>query len=525
MLVARSMRRIHSKNVEYMIPAYSIGEIAAIMEFKPAYRFSSPQRKKTMLLLLTIMTLSLPLLFLAIAPLTADASAARPIVNPKQVYTHAQMSKDLQALAARYPDLIQLGSAGLSEYGRKIWTADVGHGPAIVMLNGSHHAREWITTITLMMQIEQLARDVEKSAIVRGYQAGDLLQRVTFRFVPMVNPDGVSLQQSGLAAFPASVHASLIKMNGGKSNFKRWKANAKGIDLNRQYPAGWDSIRNPGSAPYYMNYKGTQPLQAKEAIAMYDLTRASQPELSLAYHSSGEILFWNYKTKAENVYRDKLIASAYGKLTGYRLITPQANPSGGGFTDWFITEFGRPGLTPELGRTAGETHVPLSEWSYNWGKQKNTIWFLAEEGYKLWMARQQTTSYDTDIRLTSAERSYTWPDLKSKKLGIVYPGRYKAARQKGDWIEVQTAHGVQWISTRAVLAGPFEPLTSTTANIAAGTAAYLSPLLQSSKTANAALAEQTVTLLDEWNEWLLVTAKEGIFWIREADAAVAIPPL
>lgn len=497
------------------------------MELQTSHRALS-QLQRT-LILLSAVIFSLPLLFHASSPSAGAAGAAststvKPIVNPKQVYTYARMSKDLQALAVRYPDLIQLSSAGLSEYGRTIWTADVGRGPAIVMLNGSHHAREWITTITLMMQIEQLARDYSSSAVVRGLNARDLLQRVTFRFVPMVNPDGVSLQQSGLAAFPSSLHASLIKMNGGKSNFKRWKANAKGIDLNRQYPAGWDSIRNPGSAPYYMNYKGTQPLQAKEAIAMYNLTRETEPEISLAYHSSGEILFWNYKTKAENVYRDKLIASAYGKLTGYRLVTPQANPSGGGFTDWFITEFGRPGLTPELGRTAGETNVPLSEWSYNWSKQKNTIWFLAEEGYKLWMARQQTTVIDTDIRVTSAERGYTWPDLKSKKQGIVYPGRYKASRLKGDWVEIRTADGVRWISANSILTGPFEPLASKTADIAAGTGAYLSPLPASKPVKAASLAGQTITLLDKWNDWLLIAAKEGTYWIRETDAAITVQP-
>lgn len=57
-------------------------------------------------------------------------------------------------------------------------------------------------------------------------------------FVPMVNPDGVTLQQEELKAFPISLHASLLEMNEGSKNFKRWKANAKGIDLNRQYKAG-----------------------------------------------------------------------------------------------------------------------------------------------------------------------------------------------------------------------------------------------------------------------------------------------
>ena len=112
---------------------------------------------------------------------------------------------------------------------------------------------------------------------------------------------------------------------------------------------------------------------------MYDLTLSSKPEIAVAYHSSGEILYWNYKTKAENVIRDKAIAKAYANMTGYQLIQPQMNPSGGGFTDWFITQFGHPGLTPELGRAVGGDNVPLSEWGRIWQQQKNTVWLLAKE--------------------------------------------------------------------------------------------------------------------------------------------------
>ena len=38
-------------------------------------------------------------------------------------------------------------------------------------------------------------------------------------------------------------------MNEGLENFERWKANGIGMDLNRQYPAGWKSLSNEPRFP------------------------------------------------------------------------------------------------------------------------------------------------------------------------------------------------------------------------------------------------------------------------------------
>lgn len=481
-----------------------------------------PIRFKKSVRILTALALTFAIIFSS-APLpvqaavqTANPSSGQPIVNPLQVYSYARMSADLQALSARYPRLITLGSAGKSEYGRSLFMVDVGHGPAVIMLNGSHHAREWMTTIALMKLIEEMAVRYEKNDTVSGgLGARDLLDRVKFRIVPMVNPDGVTLQQSGLGAFPATDHASLIYMNNGSRDFKRWKANAKGIDLNRQYPAKWGGIANAANRPAYMNYKGAQPLQAKEAKAMYDLALATKPEISLAYHTSGEIVYWNFHTNPANFSRDYSIASAYAKLTGYSLVAPQSNPSGGGFTDWFIQQFGRPALTPELGQAAGSTNVPLSQWSRIWQQHKDTLWMIAEKGYGLWLKRQSAAKLTKEVRLLADEKGYQFPELRAKSTGAVYTGSYQTLRQKGDWLEISTPTGPSWISSRAVLAGPFEKPVNLAVNLTEQVVHYETPI--ATEPSALMLQAQSAVVLERWNGWLLVEAMEGMIWVRETD--------
>ncbi|MDQ7864689.1 hypothetical protein RCO48_37065 [Peribacillus frigoritolerans] len=43
------------------------------------------------------------------------------------------------------------------------------------------------------------------------------------------------------------------------------------------------------------------------------------------------------------------------ELTGYELTFPEKEAVGSGFTDWFITEFRRPGMTIELSYLVDET--------------------------------------------------------------------------------------------------------------------------------------------------------------------------
>lgn len=449
------------------------------------------------------------------ATASSSGSAAGGIVNPKQVYSYDIMARDLEKLEEAYPGLIRLHTIGQSEYGRDILAADLGLGEAYVMVNGSHHAREWITTVLIMSMLERYAEAYAMDEAWNGVPVRDLLHRVTFRFVPMVNPDGVTLQQFGLDAFPEDVHADLIAMNGGSVDFRRWKANALGIDLNRQYPADWDNIREPGSGPHYMNYKGKAPLAAKEAQAMAEETKRTNPEIAVAYHSSGEMVYWNFHTKPENLARDRAIATRYSEMTGYRLVRPEPNPSGGGYTDWFIQTFGRPALTPELGRRAGETNVPITEWERIWNRHRDTGWMLAEEAYNLWLGRQTAEYASGEIRLISPQQAYRWPDHRSAKLGTLWPGRYKLFRAKGGWAEIETAEGSRWTWAGRSPAGAFEPLGGIPVRLAPDMAQYLSPL--DAAPAPRPLDEPSATALERWRDWIMVVTPQGTRWVKEAE--------
>ncbi|TKC18965.1 M14 family metallopeptidase [Robertmurraya kyonggiensis] len=324
------------------------------------------------------------LIFLCFWCLPSVGHAA--IVNTKELYTYEALTKDIENLAALHPDLITFKSLTSTGLGRKIWALKLGNGETTILLHGAHHAREWLTSALLMKMIETYADAYESNQAIEQFSPR-ILETVSIWVVPMVNPDGVTLQQFGLYAFPAYIHSNLIQMNKGSKDFNRWKANLQGIDLNRQYPANWEGLKGVSLNPSYQFYKGTEPLEAKEVKALVDFTYEIDPELVASYHSSGNMLFWGFHrwglTHTTEVLEDYYnIAEKVADITKYELEEPKIYQQGGGYTDWFVLHFKRPALTVEIGSFVEDTNLPLSSFPTIWERNKEIGLFLAKKAYE-----------------------------------------------------------------------------------------------------------------------------------------------
>jgi g-D-glutamyl-meso-diaminopimelate peptidase len=250
-----------------------------------------------------------------------------------------------------------------------------------VVLIGSHHGREWLTSIMLMKMLESYAASYDEKGIF-GFKSNHILNDVSLWFVPMLNPDGVDIQQNKLQSFPSKHQELLVKMNEGSTNFKSWKSNGMGIDLNRQYSAGWENLDQDPVSPSYKSYKGERPFEAKEVLSLTKFIKEINPSIAVAYHTAGREIYWNYKN-GNNLKRDKLVAKKISKLTGYKLAKPAKDAVGGGFTDWFITTYHRPAMTIEISYLVGETNPPLSIFKKEWKRNRYVGLKLAAEAKRI----------------------------------------------------------------------------------------------------------------------------------------------
>ena len=269
----------------------------------------------------------------------------------------------IAGIVARYP-FCRRTLLTQTQGGRPVEALIIGQGNRRVLYNASHHANEWITTPVLLKFAEELAQAAAFGGELFGYDGKDLLERTTVHLVPMVNPDGVDLVTGAItpgspeyeAAAVLAARYPIIPFPSG------WKANLNGVDLNLNYPAGWENAREIKFAQGYTepgprDYVGTAPLDQKESAALARYTRALVPRLTLAYHTQGQVIYWKYLDMEPP--GAEAIGEAFADASGYLLDdTPYASGFAG-YKDWFILTWNRPGYTVEVGQ--GINPLPLSQ--------------------------------------------------------------------------------------------------------------------------------------------------------------------
>ena len=276
-------------------------------------------------------------------------------------YTYNIMWYNIMALLQRYP-FLESDIIGRSVLGNDLFLIKFGNGPKKIHINASHHALEWITSVFVMKFIESMSEAYVNNENIEGYNIREIFNTHTFYVVPMVNPDGVDLVTQGLQP-DNPYYSDLIRWNKtGRPFSEVWQANIRGVDLNHNYDAGWKESKDAERAlgitgPGPTRYSGESPFSEPETQAMRNLTQSEDFYLALAYHTQGEVIYWNFMNLATQ--RDREIGEVLAEASGYYLDTATGVASYAGYKDWFIQDFRKPGYTVEAGR--GRNPLPITQ--------------------------------------------------------------------------------------------------------------------------------------------------------------------
>ena len=109
--------------------------------------------------------------------------------------------------------------------------------------------------------------------------------------------------------------------------------------------------------PAPRDYVGRAPLTQPETRALAAYTEYIDPALVLAYHSQGQVIYWQFDEVFVPGARE--LGERLAAVSGYALEDTPYESAFAGYKDWFIKVFGRPGYTVEAG--TGENPLPISQ--------------------------------------------------------------------------------------------------------------------------------------------------------------------
>lgn len=227
------------------------------------------------------------------------------IVYDHDIYTYEELEEDISLLQARYPELLHTNLTGQSLDGRNLYELILGNqsAPKHILILAGIHAREYTNPYLVMEQLEHCLTYYDCGAF-HDIIYRELFENVAIHIVPMVNPDGIALSQFGESALRSpelieavrACYAYDTAAKRTKSSYEnylaRWKANARGVDINRNFPTGF-GVNSKASQPSFMGYEGITPLSEPETLSIGGVTLLSHPSIILNYHSMGEVAYWD----------------------------------------------------------------------------------------------------------------------------------------------------------------------------------------------------------------------------------------
>ena len=270
----------------------------------------------------------------------------------------------MTVLCGRYPCLHKV-VVGRSVLGREITAVVLGDGDeARVLMAAAFHGQEWLTTLCALRLCEEVCSHLRADLPLCEVPLSRAFKRRQVWFVPLVNPDGVEIARYGSIA--AGAYAATAARLGADIP-GLWRGNARGVDINSNFNAGWAEMQ--ALAQKSGKNCGERPESEPETRALADLCRRVSFRHVVALHTQGEEIYWRYGDHTPP--QSRMMAQVLSAVSGYRMADPSESASHGGFKDWFIDTFHRPGFTLELG--VGQNPLPLRNFEQIYAKAREML--------------------------------------------------------------------------------------------------------------------------------------------------------
>lgn len=257
-----------------------------------------------------------------------------------QTYTSEEIDQDIKILYEKHSDFTSYRIMGNSHDHRPISMLRIGLGIEALVLTAGIHGQESINPVLLARLAEEYCQAYAENTYIEKYSVRELLNRCSVTILPLVNPDGYETALHGFKSIRNPILRQMCKMQG--IEWEHWKYNARGVDINRNFPC----------KSYTPQQLGEYPASEQETQALIRVFDEYETIGYIDFHSRGRVIYYyrqampfSYNQKNHKLARYMQRLSDYS--IGKRTEECDAAGDGGSPVNYYSQLLGKPAIVVE----------------------------------------------------------------------------------------------------------------------------------------------------------------------------------
>ncbi len=337
--------------------------------------------------------------------------------------TPDEIAEILNRFHSLYPNITKLESIGKSIEGRDIWAMKISDNPdtleleePAVLFNSMHHAREVMSPEVSLDIIETLLTKYNTDKQIQTW-----VNQNQIWILPMFNVDG---------------------NNKMWEKDRWWRKNNRGgygVDLNRNYPTGWNKCRGSSGWRWSQTYRGKNPASEPETQAMMSFVAKIRPVFDISYHSYSELVIYPFGCSPERTPTQEVV-ERIGKEVASKLDYTAGTAwellynADGGDIDWMYDAYQVIPFVIELNSNSEGFQPDYSKWRDKTVKRNRAGWMhlldrLSQSGVRGVLKLNKNIISDFNVEIRKFGEDKLLQTYKGHSTGVYHlvlnPGDYE----------------------------------------------------------------------------------------------------
>ena len=152
----------------------------------------------------------------------------------QKCHTSEEINQELLHIHNNYEDFTTFRTLGNSHDNRPVSLLRIGLGIETIVMTAGLYGKEDLNPLLLLKLAESYAKAYAENLELNKYPVRKLLNQCSVTILPLLNPDGYEIAHNGFQIIRNPILRQMCKMRGIES--ENWKYNARGVDLNGNFP-------------------------------------------------------------------------------------------------------------------------------------------------------------------------------------------------------------------------------------------------------------------------------------------------